>query len=214
MEPDSRETDVTTIKAWCEQAASDPGALEALLWTHHQRLLGFARRKIGPDWQGLIEPEDVLQEAYLEAFSSIEQFTYRGEDSFYHWVTRIIHSRFIDNVRRLRRQKRGGAARHVRETGSSSRHETLLDRCLTDSRSPSRAVRREDAVAAMMTGLARLPEDYRTVVERVYLNQEPVAAVAAELQRSEKAVRHVASRALRRLAQDLGRASRYLSRHD
>jgi RNA polymerase sigma-70 factor (ECF subfamily) len=208
----STTTDPTVIKHWCERAAADRGCLEQLLWAYHARLLSFAQRKIGPEWRGRIEPEDVLQEAYIEVFATIGRFTHSEEDSFYHWVATVIHHRFIDHVRRWQTTKRGGQSQQVRRDGSGSRHDELLDRCL--AKTPSRIARREEALAAMMTAMARLPHDYQIVVQRVYLNQEPVAAVAIQLGRSEKAVRHLASRAVLCLARDLGRASNFLSAGD
>jgi RNA polymerase sigma-70 factor, ECF subfamily len=199
------EADLATIHRLCDQAANNLVALEQLLWVYHARLLSYARRKIGPEWRGRIEPEDVLQEAYLEVFGTIARFTWTGQDSFYRWVARIVHLRFIDHVRRLRRKKRGGHACRLEPAGSASRHDLLLGRCL--AKTPSSVVGRQEALAAMMTSMAQLPEHYRTVIQRVYLNEDPVATVAADLGRSEKAVRHLAARAVRRLGHHLGRAS-------
>jgi RNA polymerase sigma-70 factor (ECF subfamily) len=214
MSPENQTPGAGAIEAWCAQAvAGEQSALEKLLWAHHARLLGFARRKIGVDWQGKIDPEDILQEAYIDIFSTIGDFSYRGEDSFYRWATRIVDHRFIDHARRWRRRKRD-VSREVRAAGSAgSPHQSLLERCLRDTGTPSVTLRQEDALSALMACLARLPDDYRLVVQRLYLQQEPLSAVAAELNRSEDAVRRLAGRALERLARCLGRASRYLSTH-
>ena len=212
MSTESQTPSSQTIEAWCVQAiGGDQSALEKLLWAHHARLLGFARRKIGVDWQSKIDPEDILQEAYIDVFSTIADFSYRGEDSFYRWATRIIDHRFIDHARHWRRRKRD-TAREVHAAGSaSSAHQSLLERCLPNVSTPSVALRREDALGALMACLARLPDDYRLVVQRLYLQQEPLSAVAAELNRSEDAARRLAGRALERLTRCLGRASGYLS---
>jgi RNA polymerase sigma-70 factor, ECF subfamily len=190
-------------------ATGDEAALERLLWHHHGRLLGFIRRKVGVDWQGKIEPEDVLQEAYVKIFLAVADFTYAGEDSFYRWATRILDHTFIDHVRHLRRAKRD-ATREVR-AGSDSRHGVLLDEVLRESLTPSRLMRREDAVAAMMACIAKLPPDYREVVRRLHLDEESLDVVAAEMGRSEDAVRRLAGRAIEQLGRCLGHASAYLS---
>lgn len=210
-------SDSAAVEALCRAAAGgDAHALERLLWLHHGRLLSFIRRKVGVDWQGKIDPEDVLQETYVGIFADIGDFAYRGPDSFYHWAARRIDHRFIDQVRHWRRKKRDAARDTAAApvSGSLSRHELLLERCLPETATPSRALRRADAVAAMLTGLARLPEDYRVVVQRLYLNEEPLAAVAADLGRTEDAVRRLAGRALEKLQEHLGHASRYFSGQD
>ncbi len=213
--------DPQTMTTWCQQAAAgDADALAQLLWAHHARLLGFARRKIGVDWQGKIEPEDLLQEAYIDIFQAIRDFTCSDGEAFYHWATRIIDHRFIDQVRHWRRRKRDAAREvHAAHGGadaagtSTAGTQALLARCRPDLVTPSVALRQQDAAAALMSGIAQLPEDYRVVVQRLYLRQEPLAAVAADLGRSEDAVRRLAGRALERLTSYLGRASRYLSSH-
>ena len=204
--------DPDTLEAWCRQAADgDLPALERLLTVHHGSLAALARRKIGVDWQGKIDPDDVLQEAYIAVFAGICEFAYRGEDSFYHWARSIVDHKFVDQVRRCRRKRRDVAREVARDGRSPSRHESFLERCLPNTQTPSAVLRRDEAVGALMSCIARLPDDYRLVVQRLHLNNEPLALLAADLDRSEDAVRRLASRAVARLKTCLGRASRYLS---
>lgn len=202
--------DAAEIEKLCRAAADgNAQALERLLWRYHERLLSFARRKVGVDWNGKIDAEDVLQEAYVEAFRSIAGFESRGDDAFYQWMVRIVEHRFLDHVRRWRRKKRD-AAREVQPRASQDRA-TALAGLLATLNTPSVALRREDAVAAMMSCIARLPDDYRVAIHRLYLLQEPLAAVATDWGRSEDALRRLASRAVEKLQQCMGRASNYLS---
>ncbi len=197
---------------WCRRASSgDAGAVEKLLWVHRGRFYGYAKRKIGPDWKERIDPDDLLQEAYIAIVEGIGSFSYRDEDSFYAWATRIIDHRFIDIVRRLRRRKRD-AMREVSPGAVGSRHESFLTNKLADSATPSRAMRRDEAVAALMTGIACLPPAYRVVMQRYWLAGEPLSAVAKSLGRSEDAVRRMASRAIEQLREKLKSATRFFSR--
>ncbi len=206
------EAEATDIPALCAQAAQgDQDAATKLLFLHHARFLGFTIRKIGVDWQGKLDPEDVLQEAYIGVFAALATFEHRGEDAFYHWVTRIIEHRFLDQVRALRRKKRDAAREVSIAGGDASRHQSMFDRLLPDLTTASRVMRREDAFAAMLTCMAKLPEDYRQVIQRVYLEEASMAEVAKELDRTEDAVRRLAGRAVERLAACMGTASRYLS---
>lgn len=200
------------LESLCRLAASgDEDAVTRLLCHHHHRLLGFTIRKIGVDWQGKIDPEDVLQEAYISVVESIHTFTWQGEDSFYHWVARIIDHRFLDQVRALRRKKRDAAREVALDASRASRHGAMLDRLMPDLSTASRVMRREDAIAAMLTCMAKLPEDYRQALQRIYLNEEPIKDVARDMNRTEDALRRLAGRAVERLAACMGHASRYLS---
>jgi RNA polymerase sigma factor (sigma-70 family) len=192
-------------------AAGDQEALTRLLCSHHHRLLGFTIRKIGVDWQGKIDAEDVLQEAYVSVFSGISGFTHQGEDSFYYWVTKIIEHRFLDQVRAIRRKKRDAAREIAANPAESSRHQAMLDRMMPDLTTASRVMRRQDAVAAMLLCMAKLPEEYRQAIQRLYLDEEPIKQVAASMGKTEDALRRLAGRAVERLAACMGHASRYLS---
>ncbi|MFO0973951.1 MAG: sigma-70 family RNA polymerase sigma factor [Phycisphaerae bacterium] len=200
------------IDALCSQArGGNADSLERLLWIHHDRLLEHARRKVGPDWHAQIGAEDVLQEAYIDVFGSIAEFEYRGADSFYHWAARIVDRRFIDRVRRAKAARRD-IAREIRPADAAASRAALLQHCLAETATPSRFARHDEAVAILLSCLARLPDEYRIVIQRVHLDQQPVAAVAAELGRTEDAVRRLAGRAVDRLRELLARTSPFTSR--
>ena len=210
----SEGVDFVKLEAWCRQAsAGDADALSRVLAAHRGRLAGYVHRKIGPDWRGKIEDDDVLQEAYIEVFQTIGSFTCHDVDSFYRWATRIIDHKFIDQVRRLRRKKRD-AGREVAPRGGPSRHESFLANHFADTTTASKLMRREDAVSALMACIAKLPPDYLTVVRRYHLDQEPLADIAADIGRSPDAVRRLASRAVEQLQTCLRSASRFLSGGD
>jgi len=200
------------VESLCAQSSNgDQDALQRLLHLHHDRLLGAIRRKIGPQWQGKIEAEDVLQEAYVDAFAAAKSFQYAGPESFYQWIKQIADHRFFHHVRHWRTRSRD-VKREIRTDRTPSSYAPLLERCLADTATPSRIVRKQDAAGVLMGCIARLPEDYRVVVQRHLLRQEPLETVAADLDRTPEAVRRMAYRAVERLRGELGRASQYLSR--
>lgn len=205
-------TNVESIADLCARAGSgDHDAVEHLLWLHHGRLLGHIRSKIGSQWHGKIDAEDVLQEVYLDVFKRIDQFQPRDEDAFFRWVARIVDHRFIDEVRRHQRKKRDVRREVIDAATCRSRHEALLDQCVGALPSPSTAMRREEVIGVLMSCIAALPEDYQIVVKRLYLQGEPLAEIAHDMNRSPDAIRRLGSRAIERLRQGLGTASMYLS---
>ncbi len=198
---------VESVESLCVKAsAGDLDAAERLLWIHHTRLMTYAARKIGVDWQGKIEPEDLLQEAYIDVIRGIKGFEARDAEGFYQWVARIVDHKFIDQVRRQRRSKRDSA----REVGAG--REALLDRLADGGPTPSRIIRRADAEAAMLACIAGLPDEQREILTRHYFRQEPYARIAESLGKHEDAVRRACGRAVERVRDRMGRASWYLSR--
>lgn len=191
-------------------ASGDLDAAERLLWLHHRRLMARARRKVGVDWQGKIDPEDLLQEAYIDILRQIDGFQATDGEAFYRWAAHIVDHKFIDQVRRLRRRKRD-VSREVGRPGGAGRM-SLLSQLLPDDTTPSRILRHQDATGAMMSCIARLSEEHREVITRHYLWEQSFASIAADLGKSEDAVRRLGSRAIERLRACMGRASDYLSR--
>jgi len=209
--PSGVPNDGAQIEGWTRAAAAgDLEALEALFGAMHDRFLGLARRKVGVDWQGKIDPDDILQEAYIAAFGGIDKFEPDGEGAFYRWVAAIVDHRFIDAVRKLRRLKRD-ITRQQRMPSRISRHESLVRQLGDRHGRPSKVVRRQDAIGTLMACIAQLPEDQRIAVQRIHLDEAPVAEVAKELGRTEDATRRLAGRGLERLEKLMGRRSRYLS---
>jgi RNA polymerase sigma-70 factor (ECF subfamily) len=154
-----------THQEWlCHQAASgDMEALTQLLGAHHAALLGFARRKVGPEWRGKIDPEDLLQEAYIQVCANIGGFTYTDESSFYHWAARIISNLYVDAARSWRAAKRDLVREAALPAGPSSSYAGLLERCLpANDKTASHAMQLDEAIGCLMHCIARL-QDGRAV---------------------------------------------------
>ena len=64
--------------------AGDRGLFEILMRRHNQRLYRAARAVMGDE----AEIEDIMQQAYMNAFAHLDQFESRSELST--WLTRIV----------------------------------------------------------------------------------------------------------------------------
>lgn len=74
----------------------DEEAIRVLVRRHNQRLFRMARAVVRDD----AEAEDVVQETYVRAFSSLASF--RGEARLSTWLTRIALNEALGRVRRTR----------------------------------------------------------------------------------------------------------------
>ena len=77
--------------------ARDPAAVRAIIKTHNQRLYRIARGVVRND----AEAEDIVQEAYMRAFASLDAF--RGEASLSTWLSRIVINEALGRLRKRRR---------------------------------------------------------------------------------------------------------------
>jgi RNA polymerase sigma-70 factor, ECF subfamily len=102
VQPDAPHADVSTaalsdVEIVARVQAGDRGLFEILMRRHNQRLYRAARAIVRDE----SEVEDVMQQAYLNAFCHLDQFEARAE--FSTWLTRIaINEAF---ARRRRRER-------------------------------------------------------------------------------------------------------------
>jgi RNA polymerase sigma-70 factor (ECF subfamily) len=125
--------------------AGDDAAFAALMRRHNQRLFRLARAVVRDDR----EAEDVVQEAYVRAFTHLDQF--EGRARFATWLSRIALHEALARVRRGRR------------FAALPEEETLSDLPVTARSGPEdRAANRELAVA-LAAAVDALPESHRAV---------------------------------------------------
>lgn len=190
-------------------AGSDE-ALQALIVRFHERLRGAIQHQTPARLRPHLDADDVLQQAYITVFNR-RDVRFESLGGVYKWLETIALSRLADARRYLGRQKRDVARNFIG-------HNPLVDSCrdimtqLPDAAtSPSRQLGRNEAVAAMLSSLARLSEDRRTVLRMRFLEQRSVAEIAETLGKSEGSVHQLCSRGLQDLREILGPLSNYLS---
>lgn len=77
--------------------ARDPGAFRLIIKTYNQRLYRIARGVVRND----AEAEDIVQEAYMRAFASLDSF--RGDASLSTWLSRIVINEALGRLRKRKR---------------------------------------------------------------------------------------------------------------
>jgi len=189
----------------------DRDALQRLIVCYHRTLRAAIDKEIEPAARRFVEPEDVLQDAYAAAYTSIAECRFDDPAQFYRWLERIALNTLRNKWRALKRQKRD-VRRLIHAPAATSTYPDLLDRLSASGGSPSRLAGRSEATAAVVSSLARLTEDQRGVIRLRFFEELPVAEVAKRLGKSEGAVHALCMRALRALREHLGTLSDFLSR--
>lgn len=158
-------------------------------------------RQMDPTMRSKIEPEDILQQVYLETFRAIGQFDYQGKDSFLRWMYAILDRKLIDEHRAMRAERRD-VRREVKQSANTGQHTTYVDlmaRVMSAGHSPSQVVRKDEALGVLNACVATLPEHYREVIQMRFIEGMPVAEVARQLGRSIGSIHMLCHRALRQL---------------
>lgn len=195
--PDSTETQVLIKDA----RGGDEQAVRRLLVLYHPRLKARLLRQMDPVMRSKLEPEDLLQQVYLETFRAIGQFEYQGPDSFLRWMYAILDRKLIDEHRALRAERRD-VRREVKQAAASSGQSTYIDlltRITVGGTTPSQIVRKDEALGVLAACVATLPDHYREVIQMRFIEGLPVSEVAIRLHRSIGSIHMICHRALRQL---------------
>jgi len=197
--------DQRIIRAVC----GDSEALGQLLFEHHDRLAAFIRREIPAELRSQFSAEDVLQEAYVDAFRNIGQLVPKSDRAFARWLRTIAEHRLTDRLRALRSKKRGGKRRRVQGLpgGERSTMAGLLELVSDGAMSPSGRAVQGEALRALQIHLSALPERHRQAVRLHHLDGLDLERVAAEMGENPDAVRGVLYRARKKLRDAMGRSS-------
>jgi len=191
--------------------AGDRAALSQLLLLHYDGLKRYLSRRITPELQGLLRPEDLLHQTLVRAAQSVGGFEVRHANAFRGWLETIADNLLRDAAKRRRRERRAAEPAAGGRAPDDSSMAALLDRIAADGSTPAGQVQRREAVRRMQAALASLPADQREVVERYYLHGQSYDQIAADTGRTRDAVRGIGYRARKNLREIMGRSSLYFS---
>jgi len=131
-------------------SAGHPQAFRTIMTTHNQALYRIARAVIRND----SEAEDVVQEAYVRAFSHLGSF--RGEATLSTWLSRITLNEALG---RLRRKKRAAQALRAEDPGIPA--QIIPFPGSTSDDDPERTMAQRQILQLVERATDNLPDVYR-----------------------------------------------------
>lgn len=152
----------------------DEDALDELFRREWRPIFGLAYTAL----HDRSDAQDVTQEAFLRALRHLDQFQQRGAP-FHAYLATIARNLIRDRWRQ------------PVSANISLQHVDLIEPDATD-----RAVISSDERAYLREVLARLPDDYQTVIRLRVLEERPTEEVAELMRRSPGAVRVLQHRAI------------------
>lgn len=180
------EPESVTKQLWRRAKSGDHSACEQLFGLHTDRLLVFVRAKLGGALREKIEPEDVLQDAFVAALQSFDDFDYTDDGAFLRWMSRIIDHRLRDAHDYFTAKKRQQVAL---QKSAPTGPVTAL----------GRAENRQQIEAA----LARLSDEHREVLLLRYFEGLSADEAGRQMNRTAGAIRNLAARALVELGRQM-----------
>jgi len=182
-------------------------SLGRLLQTYANYIKLVAAAQVGARLKVRVSPSDVVQETFLQAHRTFDQFRGRTEAEFLAWLQRILASQLTHLYEKHILAEKRDARREVSldEVGAKLERSTArLALVLADNApSPSSLAQQHERAVMLADELAELPPDYRQVLLLRNLEGLPFGEVAERMQRSPGAVRMLWLRAVDKLRQQL-----------
>ncbi|HGY91626.1 MAG TPA: sigma-70 family RNA polymerase sigma factor [Planctomycetes bacterium] len=178
--------------------AGDREALETLFERFRSRIQGVVRKRLGENLRKYLESSDVVQSVCLEAMNGIDRLGPADEDGFVRWLARIAENTIRDKHRYFTAKKR-----HPDNVPDGRGGYESLSQTPDAGATPSGAVGAREEMEAVLAALARLPEDYRRVIELTRFDKLSHEEAAAAMGRTEKGTRMLLARARVRLLEEL-----------
>jgi RNA polymerase sigma-70 factor (ECF subfamily) len=188
----------------------DPDALQLLLIERHNSLLAVVRARLPVSLGRYVDPDDVVQETYIRAFSGVTSCQFDSAAAFHAWLEGVAVNTLRDQERFLRRRKRDVLRNVEGSARPSESYDRLFERITVCDSTPSRKLAKVEAAAAVLSSLARLTGDQREVIRLRFLEGWPVPEVADHLDKTEAAVHMLCHRGLTNLREILLSMSRFL----
>ena len=176
-----------------QASQGDAGAVEALLERHLPALLGYVRLRADPLIRNHESCADIVQSVCREVLEDLGGFEYRGEAPFRKWLFAKAMAKLVDRKRFYLAEKRNPARLSWSRSGSQ------LEGLYATLCTPSQAAAAREDLERLERAFGRLSPDDQKVITLSRLVGMSHAAIAAEMDRKEGAVRVLLHRALGRL---------------
>jgi len=183
----------------------DEIALSKLLAVYHPRLRARAEARMDPAVRARGGSDDILQEVYLQVFRQIGRLEIRDPNSFLNWIYTILDHMLVDAHRAAHRQIRDVARECSPDVGDSSSYWSLLDQVNADTGTPSRVIRRDEALGALLACVVKLSKDQQEVIKLRFLEGLSTTETAKRMNRGENAVTALTRRAIDSLRASMNR---------
>lgn len=168
-----------------EAAQQDPGRFAELYEKNFTRVYAYVARRV----HSRVDAEDLTSHVFHQALANIKRFEWRGAP-FAAWLYKIAANAIVDHSERR--------AREQNQPGSVEAPEPV-EPVVEDKR-----LEEDERLARIFTLVDQLPEDQRRVITLRFAEEKSIRDVAADLGRSEGAVKQLQFRAMENLRARMG----------
>jgi RNA polymerase sigma-70 factor (ECF subfamily) len=175
----------------------DRAALDQLCKVYAERVRRIVRLRMGKEMRSKLESMDLVQDAFIAALRSLDDFTYTNEGDFLRWISRIAENRLRDHVDKLHAEKRD-IRREIPLTSNRDIEQESFAPVLgpVDSTTPSVVISKREELNRLEKAMDKLKPEYRQVITLTKIEGLSYKEVADRLKKSPDAVRMLLCRAM------------------
>ena len=163
----------------------------------------LAEVELGPELQRKIDPSDVVQDTFLQAYRSLGKFRGHTDGECAKWLRRILATRLDNTLRDLRRVKRDFRREYSLEQALDNSSERLAAVLHAAEPSPSKKAEHQEVFLQVADALASLPDDQRQVILLKHWCGHSLSEIESHTGRSRHAVVGLLRRGLKTLREKL-----------
>lgn len=171
----------------------------ALLERYRNYLRLLAQLQLSPQLQAKLDPSDLVQQTFLQAYQAWGQFRGRTETELAGWLRQILARNLAHSVRDYGRGKRDVALERSLEQAVDASSVRLESWLAGSNLSPREQADRNEQALRLADTLGTLPEAQCEAVVRHYWQGQSVAEISRDTGRSAAAVAGLLKRGLRAL---------------
>jgi RNA polymerase sigma-70 factor, ECF subfamily len=179
----------------------DQAALDQLCKVYNERVLRIIRMRMGPELRTKLESMDLVQDAFISALRSLENFTYKNEGDFLRWVSKIAENRLRDNLDKLHADKRDIRQEIPLNKRSATQETSAGISGPVDTATPSLIMSRREELNKLEKAMDKLKPEYREVITLTKIEGLSYKEAGQRLGKNADAVRMLLSRAMATLSQ-------------
>jgi len=176
--------DETEERRLIERAQQDPARFADVYERYFELVYAYVARRV----RDRAATEDLTSEVFRKALANIHRFKWTGAP-FGAWLLRIAANLIADRAKRDRREETSPGSPSVENTSDDVRGPESQQAQLEDAERRAWVIRMVD----------ELPDDQRRVVRLRFAEEKSINEIAAELGRSEGAIKQLQFRAFQNL---------------
>lgn len=186
----------------------DSQALGELLEQYRDLLRGTAQEELSSRLQVRVDPSDVVQASFVDAYRDMKDFRGTEIAQFLAWLKQILRHNVLQSVEMHKLAQKRSIYREVPLDGSTDSRQARRENLAADQSTPSERVQRAEDVQRLIGVLEQLPPQQQIAVRMRFLEGMSLQEIADAMQKSKTAVAGLLKRGMQTLRQILAKELR------